>query len=73
MKAKELIEILKQNPEAEVVHYEYTGSCTPLLGITEVELVLSGDRTAMAPYEDESKYLDDDFNAVEDIFILKNT
>ena len=71
MKAKELIEILKQNPEAEIVHYEYTGGGTPLLGITDVELVLSGYRTE-SEYEDESKYLDDEFRVVEDIIILKS-
>ncbi len=33
MIAKDLAKILMENPEAEVVHYEYTGCLTPLYSI----------------------------------------
>jgi hypothetical protein len=45
MKAKELAKILLQTPEAEVVHYQYTGCNTPLLSIDTVVFEEKGERT----------------------------
>ena len=45
MKAKDLAKLLLINPEAEVVHYEYTGGDTPLLKINSVNLEIKGVKT----------------------------
>lgn len=37
MKAKELIKLLEQYPDAEVVFAQYNGGCTPLVEVTEIE------------------------------------
>jgi hypothetical protein len=42
MKAKKLAEILLKNPEAEVVHYQYTGGDTPLLEINSTSFEKKG-------------------------------
>lgn len=44
MKAKELIKILKDNPEAEVVIPTYTGCLTPHLLLKRIDLFKSGDQ-----------------------------
>jgi len=43
MKAHVLAKILMQTPDAEVVHYEYTGGDTPLLKIDTVRHESEGE------------------------------
>jgi hypothetical protein len=44
MKAKELAKILLENPEAEVVHYEYSGCATPLYVINNISINKKGEQ-----------------------------
>jgi hypothetical protein len=46
MKARELAEILMRTPDAEVVHYEYTGGGTPLLKINTTYVELEGETSS---------------------------
>lgn len=69
MKAKELAAILLENPEAEVVHYQYTGGDTPLLEITEVLLKPKGKNVQ---HRDGGDFVDKNGIATEDILILVN-
>jgi len=45
MKAKELAKILLENPEAEVVNYQYMGGYTPLVSIHKAVFEEKGKRT----------------------------
>jgi hypothetical protein len=45
MKAKELAKILSMTPDAEVVHYEYTGGDTPVLPISTCVLEEKGEKS----------------------------
>jgi hypothetical protein len=68
MKAKELAKILLQNPEAEVVHYQYTGGDTPLLKIDTVIFECKGEQTESY---DKGHFINRNGKTKCDILILK--
>ena len=75
MKAKELAAILLKNPEAEVLHYEYTGGDTPLLKINKTELFAKDEQILCGNsiYEDDgSKWINNKNRLKTDVIILRN-
>ena len=69
MKAKDLAKILLQTPEAEVVHYQYTGGDTPLLKINTVKHEAKGEKTESG---DGGHFINDKNIVKQDIIILLN-
>lgn len=67
MKAKELAKLLMETPEAEVVHYVYTGGDTPLLKINAVYNEYKGEKSGSY---DKGHFVDNDGIVEEDIVIL---
>ena len=67
MKAKELAQILMDTPEAEVVHYVYTGGDTPLLKINATYHQSKGEKSDSI---DRGHFVDNDGIVEEDIVIL---
>lgn len=45
MKAKDLAKILLMTPDAEVVHYIYTGGCTPVFSVNTVVHECVGEKS----------------------------
>ena len=70
MKAKELAAILLQTPDAEVVHYQYTGGDTPLRKINTVKHESEGEQTES---HDGGDFIGKGNIAKVDIVILTNT
>ncbi len=70
MKVKELIAILKQYPDAEVVHYEYSGCLSPLVSIGLVTHESEGDISSASEY-DRGDFVDSEGRVKREIVILE--
>jgi hypothetical protein len=68
MKAKELAKILMENPEAEVVHYQYNGGCTPLMELNDY-YIQKKDEDTESP-NDGGDFLTEDGKCECDMIIL---
>lgn len=67
MKARELAEILMRTPDAEVVHYQYTGGDTPLLTVNTTYAELEGETSSS---HDGGHFVDEKGIVESDIIIL---
>ena len=67
MKAKDLAALLLENPEAEVVHYMYTGGDTPLIEIRKVIFEPKGTKTEC---HDGGDFIDKNGLTTTDIVIV---
>jgi hypothetical protein len=68
MKAKELAKVLMENPEAEVVHYQYNGGCTPLMELNDY-YIQKKDEDTESP-NDGGDFLTEDGKCECDMIIL---
>lgn len=66
MKAKDLIKILTDNPDAEIVHFEYTGGDTPVLSINNASVQFKGEKIS----GDRGHFIDKNGILEKDVIIL---